>query len=95
MLDEIKHKKIPYKIYACGPKPMLEKVSMIAKKYDIKCEVSLEEKMACGFGICMGCSIKTKMEISLYVKMGQFLMQRIYFEIGMRCHIGEARYNEN
>lgn len=46
-------------IYACGPKEMLKKVSEIAKKRNIKCQISLEERMACGFGACLGCSIET------------------------------------
>ncbi|EOD01301.1 dihydroorotate dehydrogenase electron transfer subunit [Caldisalinibacter kiritimatiensis] len=45
-------------IFACGPKTMLKKISDIAKKSNIKCQVSLEERMACGFGACLGCSIE-------------------------------------
>ncbi len=45
-------------IYACGPTPMLKAVALIAKEYHLKCQVSLEAKMACGVGACMGCVIK-------------------------------------
>jgi dihydroorotate dehydrogenase electron transfer subunit len=45
--------------YACGPEPMLKAVAEIAKQRGIKGYVSLEEKMACGFGACLGCAIKT------------------------------------
>ncbi|MBI4431955.1 MAG: dihydroorotate dehydrogenase electron transfer subunit [Candidatus Omnitrophica bacterium] len=48
-----------YSIYACGPTPMLKAVSMIAQKYEIPCEVSVEVPMACGFGACLGCAVKT------------------------------------
>ncbi len=48
-----------YTIYACGPKPMLSSVSKIAMGNRIKGFVSLEESMACGFGACLGCSVKT------------------------------------
>ena len=48
------------KIYACGPKPMMRAVAKIADKYSISCELSLEERMACGIGSCLGCVIKTK-----------------------------------
>jgi dihydroorotate dehydrogenase electron transfer subunit len=48
-----------YLLYACGPKPMLESVSKIAIDKGIKGYVSLEENMACGFGACLGCSIRT------------------------------------
>jgi dihydroorotate dehydrogenase electron transfer subunit len=48
-----------YLLYACGPKPMLEAVSKIAVDKSIKGYVSLEENMACGFGACLGCAVKT------------------------------------
>ena len=48
-----------YVIYACGPKPMLEAISKIAVDKGIKGYVSLEENMACGFGACQGCAVKT------------------------------------
>jgi dihydroorotate dehydrogenase electron transfer subunit len=43
------------KIYACGPKKMMEAVARKAKKENIFCEVSLENLMACGFGVCLCC----------------------------------------
>lgn len=43
-------------IYACGPTPMLKAVINAAKKYNVPCEVSLEERMACGVGACVGCA---------------------------------------
>jgi len=46
-------------LYACGPKPMLEAISKIATDNGIKGYVSLEENMACGFGACLGCAVKT------------------------------------
>lgn len=45
-------------IYACGPLVMLKAVSKIAKNNNIKCEISLEERMACGVGACLGCAVK-------------------------------------
>ncbi|MBN1521034.1 MAG: dihydroorotate dehydrogenase electron transfer subunit [Candidatus Aureabacteria bacterium] len=47
-------------IYACGPRSMLKAVSFIAEKAGIPCEVSLEEVMGCGFGVCLGCAVKVK-----------------------------------
>ena len=47
-------------IYACGPQAMLEAVASIARKNKIPCQVSMEAKMACGIGTCMGCVINTK-----------------------------------
>ncbi len=42
-------------IYACGPKPMLRGVAKYAADHGIKCYVSMEERMACGVGACLGC----------------------------------------
>ena len=47
-------------IYACGPKPMLKAVAEIAFQKQIACQVSLEERMACGIGACKGCAVKTR-----------------------------------
>jgi dihydroorotate dehydrogenase electron transfer subunit len=50
-------KKNDLVIYACGPHAMLATVSRIAAEHSIPCYVSVEERMACGLGACMGCSI--------------------------------------
>ena len=47
------------KFYACGPNPMLQKVSEISRKFKLDCQVSLENHMPCGIGACMGCVVKT------------------------------------
>lgn len=43
---------------ACGPVPMLQKMSELAKEYKISLQVSLESHMACGIGSCLGCPVK-------------------------------------
>jgi len=43
------------KIYACGPDAMMKAIAKEAKKNNIFCEVSLENLMACGFGVCLCC----------------------------------------
>jgi dihydroorotate dehydrogenase electron transfer subunit len=43
------------RIYTCGPKPMMMAVAKYAKANGIDCEVSLENKMACGLGACLCC----------------------------------------
>jgi len=48
-------------VYACGPKPMLRALSEISPKYGLKCQASLEEYMACGIGVCVGCVVKIKL----------------------------------
>ncbi len=43
------------KIYACGPDAMMKAIAKEAKKENVFCEVSLENLMACGFGVCLCC----------------------------------------
>ena len=47
-------------IYSCGPHPMLEAVAKLAKEYDLPCQVSLEEYMACAVGGCAGCVVEVQ-----------------------------------
>ena len=42
-------------IYCCGPMPMMKAIGVFATKNRINCEVSLENKMACGVGACLCC----------------------------------------
>ena len=44
-------------IYTCGPQGMLRAVASWAAARDIPCQVSLEARMACGMGACLGCSV--------------------------------------
>ena len=46
-------------IYACGPLPMLKAVQALALEKNIPCQISLEERMGCGLGACLGCAVKT------------------------------------
>lgn len=46
-------------ISTCGPKPMMVSVARYAHKVGVDCEVSLENKMACGVGACLCCVEKT------------------------------------
>lgn len=47
-------------IYSCGPKVMLQAVSNWAKDKGISAQISMEERMACGIGACVGCVVKIK-----------------------------------
>jgi dihydroorotate dehydrogenase electron transfer subunit len=47
-------------IYSCGPKPMMQRVALFAAQKAIRCQVSLEERMACGIGACYGCAVEQK-----------------------------------
>ena len=44
-------------LYACGPKAMFPEVARLARLHRIPCQVSLEERMACGVGVCSGCAV--------------------------------------
>jgi dihydroorotate dehydrogenase electron transfer subunit len=47
------------RVYCCGPEPMMKAVAEICRVRDIFCEVSLENLMACGLGICLCCIVPT------------------------------------
>ena len=46
-------------VYTCGPDAMLKSVFKLCQTRGISGQFSLEERMACGFGACMGCTIHT------------------------------------
>lgn len=46
----------PTRVYACGPTAMMRRAAEIARGRDVPCLVSLENPMACGFGVCLGCA---------------------------------------
>ena len=61
VLDAIKQEGLECKvIYSCGPMPMLKALAAYAEENDIEAQISLEERMACGIGACLGCITKTK-----------------------------------
>jgi len=43
-------------VYACGPTPMMRAAAALAREHGARCLVSLENPMACGFGVCLGCA---------------------------------------
>jgi len=47
------------RVLSCGPDPMMAKTVEIAQKFGLPIEVSLETAMACGWGICIGCAVKS------------------------------------
>lgn len=52
-------KLCPEVLMACGPMPMLRAIKNYAAQNEIKAYISLEERMACGVGACLGCVCKT------------------------------------
>lgn len=57
-LDDESLKQV--EIFSCGPHPMLEAVASLAAEYNLPCQVSLEEFMACGVGGCAGCVVEVE-----------------------------------
>lgn len=47
-------------VYACGPAPMLETVRVMCMERDVPAQLALEAGMACGFGACYGCAVRTR-----------------------------------
>ena len=61
VIDAIKENNVPCDvIFACGPMPMLRAIKAYAAEIGAKAYLSLEERMACGVGACLGCICKTK-----------------------------------
>ena len=48
------------RIFGCGPTPMLANLHKVSAEFKFDCQVSVEENMACGVGICKGCPIRIK-----------------------------------
>ncbi len=57
-----KHELNPDIIFSCGPMPMLRAIKRYAEEAEIEAYISLEERMACGVGACLGCVCKTTKE---------------------------------
>ena len=47
------------RIYCCGPESMMKAVAAYSRKHQIHCDVSLENLMACGIGVCLCCVVDT------------------------------------
>ena len=58
LIEDMKKEKYDC-IYACGPIPMLRAIQQYANDNNINAQISLEEKMGCGLGVCLGCAVKT------------------------------------
>ena len=58
LLDTLLQSLAPDVIAACGPRPMMAAAARIAHERGVKCRVSLEERMACGIGACLGCAVR-------------------------------------
>lgn len=55
-------------LFACGPHPMLNAVAKLAREFDVPCQVSLEEFMACAVGGCAGCTVPVQTNDGIAMK---------------------------
>lgn len=61
VLDAIREHELKAEIiFACGPSPMLKALKEYAAQEKIVCWISMEERMACGIGACLGCVCQSK-----------------------------------
>jgi dihydroorotate dehydrogenase electron transfer subunit len=62
---------IAEEFFSCGPKVMLKALSQHCEESKIPCQVSLEERMGCGYGACVGCTCKVKVKTENGVEIQQ------------------------
>jgi len=58
--DELKRSTAIRKLFACGPTPMLKAVGKLAEEFMVPAELSMDEHMCCGVGVCLTCVIPVK-----------------------------------
>ncbi len=67
-MKSFEKRKSPH-IYSCGPVGMLKSLAKALKSKNVLCQASFEARMACGFGACWGCVIKTNDPITPYQRV--------------------------
>ena len=67
-------------IYSCGPHKVLELITKISNENGIVSQVSMEERMACGVGACVGCSIPTEDGMKKVCQSGPVFYAEIFDE---------------
>ena len=76
-------------IYACGPIAMLKTIAKIAETKRIPCQVSMEERMACGVGVCLGCPVRIRTAYSVQrTALTQYAQRNTQYEYKMVCKDG-------
>jgi len=60
LLAELRRQTAVRKLFACGPTPMLKAVSKIAEDFHVPAELSMDEHLCCGVGVCLTCVIAVK-----------------------------------
>ncbi len=60
LVTELRRRSTGCKLFACGPTPMLKAVSRIAEEFDVPAELSMDQHMCCGVGVCLTCVVPIK-----------------------------------
>ncbi len=68
-------------VFTCGPEIMMEKVAALCQEKSVPCWCSMERRMACGIGACLGCSIKTADGMRRVCKEGPVFEAQSIFSI--------------
>jgi dihydroorotate dehydrogenase electron transfer subunit len=66
-LDDYRGKRP--EVFACGPSGMVKSLKALLEPGRIPCQVSVEERMACGMGLCFGCVVATRDEANPYKRV--------------------------
>lgn len=82
VLTAVEERKLEADVmFACGPTPMLRAIQIYAREKKVKAYISLEERMACGVGACLGCVCETtKEDLHSYVKNARICADGPVFE---------------
>ncbi len=60
LVEELRRGTAGRKLFACGPTPMLRAVGKLAEQFSLPAELSMDEHMCCGLGVCLTCVIPVK-----------------------------------
>ncbi len=60
LVTELNRRTPGRKLFACGPTPMLKVVGQLAAQFNLPAELSLDEHMGCGVGVCLTCVVPVK-----------------------------------
>ncbi len=60
LAETIREGRAPEAVYCCGPEPMMHATARLCAQHGIRCWLSLESPMACGFGACFSCVTKVR-----------------------------------
>jgi dihydroorotate dehydrogenase electron transfer subunit len=53
-----RHPGLKAQVFSCGPVPLMKEVSRLCRSHGLPLQVSMENRMGCGIGICQGCALK-------------------------------------